>query len=376
MDDAVLQQPAGRRARALVRDEFRLRRALADHEARRFDLDTLATVRSGTDDLLETLTAIARDDAFWDGLGRGEVLDEDWRAVLARVDPTAFETLLHASGYHNPPPPPAGELVDDTMRELADALRLNRSEPDRRAAIGRARRGLLLTIMRIRRQIVRTEPSPVEPAVLRSIARSTLTVARWVIPAAVAVTAGVLVEFAAPTTGIGFVVALAAKKVIEDRVQRGTERLLQRLEAPADDEQPPPPEKEEEMPPLPIVVANHVAAAATLLSGVATQVGSAAHKPGFTLPDEHRTALLAAHRHLARADELCADHGLELTAQTRTQVAVIRPTLAQVLDALPVYGTGGPLEVLGESAQALLAAQAELVGSTSSVFGRRAAGAR
>ena len=47
-----------RRARGLIRDEGRLRAALAEHEKRRFDVDTAQAVRYRVEDLLETVSLI------------------------------------------------------------------------------------------------------------------------------------------------------------------------------------------------------------------------------------------------------------------------------------------------------------------------------
>jgi hypothetical protein len=54
-----------RRTRALTRDEGRLRAALAEHEKRRFDVDTALTVRYRVEDLLETVGLIVQDEDFW-----------------------------------------------------------------------------------------------------------------------------------------------------------------------------------------------------------------------------------------------------------------------------------------------------------------------
>src|SRR6516165_8333659 len=57
-----------RRTRALIRDDERLRVALAEHEKRRFDVDTARMVKYRVEDLLETVGLIAQDDDFWNRL--------------------------------------------------------------------------------------------------------------------------------------------------------------------------------------------------------------------------------------------------------------------------------------------------------------------
>jgi hypothetical protein len=174
--------PAGRRARALIRDESRLRKALAEHEAQRFDRATATAVRDRTEDLLETLQAIASDDEFWDGIRIGEPMPAEYDRVLCDLDPHAFELLLEACGYRSPPPPPAGELVDETLAELAAALERPPGCVPPQAAVSQARRGLILTIWRVRRQVRDPNPTPASPSRLRSAGRTAARAARWIIP--------------------------------------------------------------------------------------------------------------------------------------------------------------------------------------------------
>ena len=163
-DDFRSLQPRERRAHALIRDEYRLREALADHEAQRFDLATAEAVRERTEDLLETLQIIASDDEFWDDIRVGDPIPEKYDRTLRGLDPNAFELLLGACGYRAPPPPPASELVDETLAELTAALE---RQPDGRplpTAVSQARRGLILTIWRVRRQIADPTPTPASPS--------------------------------------------------------------------------------------------------------------------------------------------------------------------------------------------------------------------
>jgi hypothetical protein len=71
-----------RRSHALIRDEGRLRKALVQHEALRFDADTARAVRERTEDLLETVSYIANDADLWERLGRAAHAARTYRALL------------------------------------------------------------------------------------------------------------------------------------------------------------------------------------------------------------------------------------------------------------------------------------------------------
>ena len=71
MNEFGYGRPAQRRAAALVRDEGRLREALAAQSARRFDLDAISLVKARTNEMVETLRAVADDDSFWNSLAAG-----------------------------------------------------------------------------------------------------------------------------------------------------------------------------------------------------------------------------------------------------------------------------------------------------------------
>lgn len=214
-----------RRTRALIRDEGRLRAALAAHEMRRFDVDTALTVKYRVEDLLETVGLIVQDDDFWARLG--DVNRPPSNVQLDRVrelDPLAFAALLEAAGYMSPPPPPVDELVDDTIQALIVVLTSSTGvRPDQ---MGGARWQLQTLVMRVRRQISGQETPELAPSVLRSSARSLGRAARWLIPRVVGATAGAVVEAHAPGSGLGLLVGRSVERTAEDLAELGTEMLI------------------------------------------------------------------------------------------------------------------------------------------------------
>jgi hypothetical protein len=204
-----------RRTRALTRDEGRLRVALAEHEKRRFDVDSALTVKYRVEDLLETVGLIIQDDDFWFRLvdvNRPPLHQQLER--ISQLNPLAFAALLEAAGYTSPPPPPVDELVDDTIRALITAMTSSMHiEVDQ---VGGARWQLRTLVMRVRRQINEQEIPELAPNVLRSSARSLGRAARWLIPRVVAATAGAVVESHAPGSGLGFLVGRSVERTAED----------------------------------------------------------------------------------------------------------------------------------------------------------------
>jgi hypothetical protein len=214
-----------RRTRALIRDEGRLRAALAEHENRRFDLDTALTVKYRVEDLLETVSLIVQDNDFWTRLT--DVNRPPSHLQLDRIrqlDPLAFAALLEAAGYTSPPPPPVDELVDDTIRALVTAVTSSRDVGIDR--VGGARWQLQTLVIRVRRQISEQEVPELAPSVLRSSARSLGRAARWLIPRVVAATAGAVVEAHAPGSGLGFFVGRSVKRVAEDASELVAEMVM------------------------------------------------------------------------------------------------------------------------------------------------------
>jgi hypothetical protein len=214
-----------KRTRALIRDEGRLRSALAKHEKRRFDVDTALTVKYRVEDLLETVGLIAQDDDFWARLN--DVNRPPSIVQLERVrelDPLAFAALLEAAGYISPPPPPVDELVDDTIEALIVALTSSTGiRPDQ---VGGARWQLQTLVMRVRRQVSEQETPQLAPSVLRSSARSLGRAARWLILRVVVATAGAVVETHAPGSGLGLLVGRSVERTAEDLAELGTEILI------------------------------------------------------------------------------------------------------------------------------------------------------
>ena len=214
-----------KRTRALIRDEGRLRAALAEHEKRRFDVDTALTVKYRVEDLLETVGLIAQDDDFWARLS--DVNRPPSIVQLERVrelDLLAFAALLEAAGYRSPPPPPVDELVDDTIQALIVALTSSTNvRPDQ---VGGARWQLQTLVIRVRRQISEQETPELPPSVLRSSARSLGRAVRWLIPRVVAATAGAVVEAHAPGSGLGLLVGPSVARTAEDLSELGTEMLI------------------------------------------------------------------------------------------------------------------------------------------------------
>lgn len=204
------------RARAVIRDEGRLRSALAHHEKRRFDVDSALIVRYRVEDLLETVGAVARDDDFWSRLI--DVERPPGYVQLERVkeiDTLAFAALLEAAGYRTPPPPSADVLVDDTIEALVTAATITHPATAHEH-VDRARWYLRTLVERVRRQIAEEQVPQVAPSVLRSSARSLGRAARWLIPRVVAGAAGAILEAHAPGTGVGFVVGRSVQRVAED----------------------------------------------------------------------------------------------------------------------------------------------------------------
>jgi hypothetical protein len=207
-----------RRVRGLIRDEGRLRSALAEHEKRRFDVDTAQTVTYRVEDLLETIGLIVQDADFWTRLSdinRPPTSQQLER--LRHLDTLAFAALLEAAGYASPPPPPADELVDDTVQALIVALSSSaNSHIEQTNQADFARWQLQTLVMRVRRQISSQQTPELAPSILRSSARSLGRAARWLIPRVVAATAGAMVESHAPGSGLGLLASRSVERTAED----------------------------------------------------------------------------------------------------------------------------------------------------------------
>jgi hypothetical protein len=277
--------------RALIRDERRLRAAIAHQEQLRFDADAAVMLRERTTDMLETLAVLGHDDDFWAHVGRGSALPPDRLSRLRSFDPGSLTVLLEVFGYRSPPPPSVDVLVDEVSAELATALQ-GGSTPPSAAAIQRARAGLLLTHSRIRRQLDAGPAYAAGPGVLRTAARRAAETAGWVIPSAAAAAAGIAAEMVIP--GLGLVAAAAAKKVVEDGTQMATTFVLARLiDGSVPDEAGPPGRPGLDGGDDAHPARNHAVQLVDLLSGAAA---------GVVLTD-HRRAV----RHVERIAELVRD---------------------------------------------------------------------
>jgi hypothetical protein len=213
-----------KRITALTRDESRLRGALARHRANRFDLEAARKVRRRVDELLETLTFIGGDTPFWDGLAeKAQVLEAEQIDALTWFDEAAFGSMLVASGYQSPPPPPIDELIAETHHMLA--LALNAS--GRPKLVMDARTSLLTFVYRTRRQIHVVDNTEVGPSSIEVVGRRVGQVARKVIPIAAGAAAGAIAESLLPGTGVGVAAGLGAKALVEKGLAKGVESVVE-----------------------------------------------------------------------------------------------------------------------------------------------------
>lgn len=314
-----------RRTRALIRDEGRLRVALAAHEKRRFDIDTALTVRFRVEDLLETVGLIVQDNDFWTRLSdvnrppSSQQLDR-----VRQLDPLAFAALLEAAGYTSPPPPPVDELVDDTIRALIVALTsFNGGRADQ---VGGARWQLQILVMRVRRQISEQETPELAPSVLRSAARSLGRAARWLIPRVVAATAGAVVEAHAPGSGVGLLVGRSVARTAEDLGELATEMVIG------------------DSPPAPAMVSieepgwTEIDPLSVHLAALSDQLHGLTFPDNYEGPAEYVRRLAAeARRHLNRIEELANDSSSE-TIDVAQHIEWIRHHLDALSQLMLVVG--------------------------------------
>jgi hypothetical protein len=334
-----------RRTRALIRDEGRLRAALAEHEKRRFDVDTALTVRYRVEDLLETVGLIVQDEDFWARLS--DVDHPPSAQQLERVrqlDPLAFAALLEAAGYTSPPPPPVDELVDDTIQALIVAV--TSFTGDRADQVGGARWQLLTLVMRVRRQISEQQPPEPAPSVLRSSARSLGRAARWLIPRVVAATAGGLVEAHAPGSGLGLLAWRSVERTTEDLGELAAEMVIG------------------DPPPVPAAVSADEPAWTAIdpLSVHLAALSDQLHALTLNneIPAEYiRQVVREARRHLNRIEELANDNSRETTG-----VAEHIQHIRHMLDGLSqlILMAGDPPESVAQIAIEILGGLREELG--------------
>jgi hypothetical protein len=337
-----------RRTRALIRDEGRLRAALAEHEKRRFDIDTALTVRYRVEDLLETVGLIVQDDDFWVRLADVDRPPSSQQLERVRqLDPLAFAALLEAAGYVSPPPPPVDELVDDTIRALIVAV--TSFTGGRADQVGGARWQLQTLVMRVRKQISEQETPELAPSVLRSSARSLGRAARWLIPRVVAATAGAVVEAHAPGSGLGLLAWRSVERTAEDLGELATEMVI-------GDPSPAPAAVSMDEPRWTTIdpLSVHLAALSDQLHGLTLN--------NYEIPADYiRQVANEARRHLSRIEELANDNSSETTGVVE-HIQHIR----HMLDALSqlILRAGDPPESVAQIA-------IEIVGGLREELGQR-----
>ncbi|WP_370967354.1 hypothetical protein [Amycolatopsis sp. cg9] len=141
----------------LILKERDLSKEAKELHARLFDQETALMLRGKLDDLLSTISSIATDDNLWSNLA-----DPSKHAPLSLQEiekitsdaPLALPYILKTWGYSTPPPPPAEDLVNETVGALRASLSF---QGDRRTAAQEARWQVITFEMRVRRQIPRLD---------------------------------------------------------------------------------------------------------------------------------------------------------------------------------------------------------------------------
>jgi hypothetical protein len=285
-----------RRARALIRDEGRLRSVYAKYENQRSDLEVAGLVRDRAEDLLETVSAVAQDEEFWQKLHNG-VPSRIQLERIAQLDTGAFAVLLEAAGYSSPPPPAVEVLVEEMRDALEAAAKDSFSDADAANRIRSARRSLTILTMRARHQIPRNRPLGVEESGLHSAAASLGKAARRLIPPAVGVGAGALVEMHLPGTGAGLAIGKMLQNVFGNGIELAAATVIGNP-GPTSDIKPDPVDDERLKGMNPLRV--HMAALADNLGTLKSLLGEA--------PSDHGLKFLReTWRHMQRINELLED---------------------------------------------------------------------
>ncbi|MGW6928896.1 hypothetical protein ACWGE0_02455 [Lentzea sp. NPDC054927] len=177
---------------------------------------TTPELRRRLRDLLEKLTAVARDSDMWDRLADAAAEPLPVERLNAMLDFATLDLapMLEAFGYRVPPKPSARDMVDRTVSALKAAPM---DGEDRRRRVEEARLDLLTFGMRVRNQVEST-PRYIGPSRVRSIVRRVCARAREIAPVVIAVgVAGVFAEDVANHFGVFF--SKSAEKLVELGVQ-------------------------------------------------------------------------------------------------------------------------------------------------------------
>ncbi|MEV4149254.1 hypothetical protein AB0J40_36720 [Amycolatopsis sp. NPDC049691] len=315
----------------LVRSERLLRKKLAERRARIFDQDTADDLREKLDTLLNSMSAIALDEPFWERLKNTEdyaPLTEEDLDELTQVAWATLPYVLETWGYADPPPPPASVLVANTVTALNAAFDF---ATDRHTAINETRWHLTTLVMRVRRQIGQLTTSGSSPERLHGLAKSLGTSARDLIVPVGASFAGIITESLAaksdPTA------AKLAGKFAEHSTRLGLEAVVGRsAERRASTAQPSDRALREITP-----IAVH-------LNGVSDNL----HRASVEGAEDQVGGLLAyARKHASRVRELAGGRTPHLSHAVDNLAATL-------IQAIEIHRSGGdPTELLDASQDAL-----------------------
>lgn len=292
---------------SLVRTELRVREAVDELAAKRFDLATARLLRTRVEELLDAVALLAADDDLWERLTSKSAAPptDSQLATIRHAASSGFASLLTLAGYKSPPPPDVDSLVGDTFEALAAAL----ESPlyDKGASAERARWYLRTLVWRVRRQV--SDPNILrEEKKLLTAAVSIGKAARALIPPIVSAATVVAVEAVIPTGGtasvlvvklladlVGLVMAHAAEIVVNQLAPQVPETADAEVEVSWEQIDP---------------IAIHLSAAEWLLSSARVLT----KHPGDGGSAEAIALLLEeAHAHLSRIEALRSEHPIFLS---------------------------------------------------------------
>lgn len=329
--DAAPDEPERKNFHDLLRGERQLAKKLAERRARIFDQDTADDLREKLDVLLDSISAIALDEPFWERLSNtadyAPMTEED----LDELTQVAWATLpyvLETWGYTDPPPPPASALVADTVTSLNAAFDF---EADRHTAINETRWHLTTLVMRVRRQIGQLTTSGPSPERLHDLAKSLSSTARGLIVPVGASFAGIITEsFAAKSDPTA---AKLVGKFAEHSTRLGLEAVVGRSAKRRASTPQPSDRALREITPI-----------AVHLNGVSDNL----HRVGIEGVENQVEDLLAqAHKHASRARELAVE-------QTRHMSSAVDDLTSALTRAMEIHCVNGDLtEPLDASQDAL-----------------------